>query len=244
MRKKCLSCGGQFALSGSGKRQKYCSNCARRGEGRGRGLPGSKPLKTKAAKAASEVDLGCLVLAQIKGQASQPVSFTTREGERVKIWTSDRKNRKGEEVYWRVNLDELKRPPQKHYGFSEPSEATSDVVRIEGNSRTPLTRLKPDSPARNPNCVQPDIWPRPWAYKIRVYIEAEKELQELGCGWRNVIVELNGSKVHLHHNTRRATMKRDAFKAFLARNKRPKRPQLKIVVSNPPKFDERVSDAA
>jgi hypothetical protein len=92
--------------------------------------------------------------------------------------------------------------------------------------------------------VQSDIWPRPWGYKIRVYIEAEKELQELGCGWRNVIVELDGGKVHVHHNCRTATMKRDAFKVFLARNKRRKRPQLKIVVNNPPKFNERVSDAA
>ena len=78
-------------------------------------------------------------------------------------------------------------------------------------------------------------------YKVRVYIEAEKELQELGCGWRNVIIELDGSKVHVG---RTATMKRDAFKAFLARNKRPKQAQLKLVVSNPPKLDERVSDAA
>jgi hypothetical protein len=31
MKKKCLSCGMPFTLSGSGKRQKYCSKCARRG---------------------------------------------------------------------------------------------------------------------------------------------------------------------------------------------------------------------
>jgi hypothetical protein len=50
MKKRCLSCGVQFTLSGSGKRQKYCSKCARRGDGRGRGLPASKPLKTKGAE--------------------------------------------------------------------------------------------------------------------------------------------------------------------------------------------------
>jgi hypothetical protein len=55
---------------------------------------------------------------------------------------------------------------------------------------------------------------------------------------------LDGSIVHVHHNGRTATMKRDAFKALLARNKRRRPPPLKIVVSNPPKFDERVSDAA
>ena len=41
MRKKCLSCGAQFSLSGSGKRQKYCPTCARRGDGRVGGLPAS-----------------------------------------------------------------------------------------------------------------------------------------------------------------------------------------------------------
>src|SRR5262249_13931427 len=105
-------------------------------------------------------------------------------------------------------------------------------------------RLKANPPARDPECVLPDIWPRPLGYKIKVYIEAEKELQALGSGWGTVIVELDGSKVHVHHNRRTATMKRDAFKAFLARNKRHKRPQLKIVVSNLPKLDERVCDAA
>ena len=121
--KKCLSCGAQFALSGSGKRQKYCSKCARRGDVRGRGLPGSKPLKTKATKTASEIDLGSFVLAQIKGQASQPVSFTTPDDDRIRIWTSDQSSRKGEEVYWRVNLDELKRLGEKRCAFSEPRDA-------------------------------------------------------------------------------------------------------------------------
>jgi hypothetical protein len=106
------------------------------------------------------------------------------------------------------------------------------------------TRLKPNPPARDPACAQPDTWPRSWGYKGRLYIEAEKELQELGCGWRNVIVELDGPRVRLHHNGRIATMKRDAFKTFLARNKRRKRVQLKIVVRNPPRLKERVSDAA
>ena len=28
MKKRCLACGSEFELSGSGKRQKYCSNCS------------------------------------------------------------------------------------------------------------------------------------------------------------------------------------------------------------------------
>jgi hypothetical protein len=39
-------------------------------------------------------------------------------------------------------------------------------------------------------------------------------------------------------------MKRDAFKALLARNKRTKQLQLKLVVRNLPKLDGRFSDAA
>jgi hypothetical protein len=134
-------------------------------------------LKTKAAKTASEIDRGSFILAKIQCQASQPVSFTTSDGDRVRIWTSDRKDRKGEEVFWRVNLNDLKKIAEKRCGFSEPREAPTDVIRDEANSQIPLTRLKPNPPARDPSCVQRDTWPRPWGYKIRVYIEAEKELQ-------------------------------------------------------------------
>ncbi|HEX2447097.1 MAG TPA: hypothetical protein VHK26_02785 [Methyloceanibacter sp.] len=228
MRKKCLSCGAQFVLSGSGKRQRYCSKCAKRGDGRGRGLPGSNPLKAKAAKTVREQ-----VLAQ--RDKPNPISFVTPHGRKGRVWLGAAGV--GDDRHWRVNLKEWKR-----CGFTEPRKATADMIRIEGNSHVPLTRLHPNLPARDPMCVQPDIWPRPWGYKVRLYIGAEEELQQLGCGWRNVIVELDGAHVRLHHNGRIATMKRDAFKAFLARNKRPKRPQLKL--SNPPKLDERFSDVA
>jgi hypothetical protein len=111
---------------------------------------------------------GAFVLDQIKTQESWPVSFTTPHGERIKIWTSDRKDRKGEEVYWAVNLKDLKKAGEKRCGFSEPRKATPDIIRAEGNSHVPLTRLKPNPPARDPAYVQPDIWPRPWGYKVRV----------------------------------------------------------------------------
>jgi DNA-directed RNA polymerase subunit RPC12/RpoP len=72
MKKKCLSCGVQFALSGSGKRQKYCPKCARRGMVPGRGLPGSKLLKTKAAKIASEAELGSFELRKVLSASLPP----------------------------------------------------------------------------------------------------------------------------------------------------------------------------
>jgi hypothetical protein len=195
--------------------------------GKVRGFSASKALKTKDAW----TDF-------VEGiPPSQLSHLTTPDGDKVKLWSSARTDRRGEEVYWRVNIADLNARGEKRCGFSEPRDATSDVIRIEGNSHVPLTRLKPNPPARDPACVQPDIWPRPWGYKVRVYIEAEKELQELGCGWRTVIVELDGRHVHLHHNGRTATMKRDALKAFLARNRnaRRKRPSLRLVVSNLPK---------
>jgi hypothetical protein len=50
MKKRCCSCGSTFNLSGSGKRQKYCSQCAKRGGGRVWGLSSSNPLNIKGAE--------------------------------------------------------------------------------------------------------------------------------------------------------------------------------------------------
>jgi hypothetical protein len=68
----------------------------------------------------------------------------------------------------------------------------------------------------------------------RLCIEAEKELQILGCGWRIVTIQLRGSKVLIHHNGNAAIMKRAAFKDLLAANRRVrrKRPRLRLAVSN------------
>jgi hypothetical protein len=74
-------------------------------------------------------------------------------------------------------------------------------------------------------------------FRVRLCIEAEKELQILGCGWRIVTCQFRGNKVLLHHNRNIATMKRAAFGALIAatRTARPKRrrPSLRLVVSNP-----------
>ncbi|MGH9549597.1 MAG: hypothetical protein ACRD3W_09485 [Terriglobales bacterium] len=190
-------------------------------------------MKTKTATTVHEQ-----VLAQ--HDKPNPISFITPDGRKGRVWLGAAGV--GNDLHWRSNLKDV--PAEKCCGFVEPGEATADIVRIEGNFHVPATRQNADPPARDPQCVQDDIWPRPWGYKVRLHIEAEKELQELGCGWRIVIVELDGSRVRLHHNGRTATMKRDAFKALLARNKRPKRPQLKLVVDNPPKLDGRFSDVA
>ena len=67
----------------------------------------------------------------------------------------------------------------------------------------------------------------PTGFRVRLCIEAEKELRVLGCGWRIVTVELDGPNVHLHHNGNTATMKRGAFKEFLVAN-RAARPRKKL----------------
>ena len=60
MRKKCLSCGQSFALTGSGNHQKYCSKtCRNRGSASSLIVGtevGSNPLKTKGAKTGFEGD--------------------------------------------------------------------------------------------------------------------------------------------------------------------------------------------
>ena len=240
MKKKCLSCGAQFSLSGSGKRQKYCPGCSKQGIGKVWGLSASKSLKTKGAGSdfSSSIprrrkhNLTVLDIPPAGG------TFKMNEGNKFRVWPSATSGGR----VWVGHLEE--RWHRKLCGFSEPRDATAKIIRVEGNSHIPLTRLEPEPRVSDPACVQENIWPRPWGYKVRLYIEAEKELQELGCGWRIVIVELDGSRVFLHHNGSIARMKRDAFKALLARNKRSRRSPIKLVVSNLPKGEERFRDAA
>lgn len=121
MKKKCLSCGAQFTLSGSGKRQKYCSKCARRGDGRVRGLPNPNRLKTKPAKTVHE---------QVLPQRDKPnpISFITADGRRGRVWLAAAGV--GDDRHWRVNLNDL--PAEKGRGFTEPRKASADIIRIEG----------------------------------------------------------------------------------------------------------------
>jgi hypothetical protein len=72
-------------------------------------------------------------------------------------------------------------------------------------------------------------------FQLRICIEAEKELQVLGCGWRIVTCQFRRRNALLHHNGKTATLKWKAFKELVAamRGLRPKRPRLRLVVSNP-----------
>jgi hypothetical protein len=217
MQKRCLSCATSFALSESGKRQKYCPKCSKRGIGQLCGLPASNPLNIKGAEkhfsAPIPPDLGAFVRAQIIAQQDQPnpIHFTTPDGIKGRVWlASDEQGRKkiGDDHHWRMNVPAAAKVDED----ARRLRASASMMEIWD---TELDRLR--------------------GFRVRLCVEGEKELQVLGCGWRIVTVQLRGKNVFLHHNSNKATMKRPAFKALLNANKRlrRKRPTLRLVVSNP-----------
>jgi glycosyltransferase involved in cell wall biosynthesis len=244
MLKKCLSCGAQFTLSGSGKRQKYCQECSRRGDGRVRGLPASNPLKIKGAKSDFQTPiprayLGRFIREQILVQKDQPnpISFIIPEGINCLVWLGTDDNGKlklGDDRHWRLGIEELVRQEEKKRPVTRWNP-TSDALR------RPIIVVGRNDPIKNMD----DALGVLKGFRVRICIDAEKELQVLGCGWRIVTCQFRGKKVLLHHGGNTATMKRDAFKAFLVANKRArgKRPLLRLVVSNPPRDTTREAAA-
>ena len=129
----------------------------------------------------------------------------------------------GDDRLWRVNTEELlrqrKRRP-KVISWLPTAETLRRPIIVVG--RNDLVRDVDDA-LRTMKGV-----------KLRICIDAEKELQVLGCGWRIATCQFRGNKVLLHHNGNIATMKRKAFKELLAavRTVTPKRrrPSLRLVV--------------
>ena len=88
-----------FTLSGSGKRQKYCSECAKRGDGRVWGLPASNPLNIKGAEKAFEeawVDR----LNGLKDHEG-PIALLGPDGQLWRLWPRGEKE-KTEARHWRL----------------------------------------------------------------------------------------------------------------------------------------------
>lgn len=222
MKRRCLRCGGAFDLSGKRGPRKHCSGCqkelkARMGADAKLTAPNLRKIKDSWKRFAEGVS------------PLQTASMTAPDGSKVSLTSSAREKRTNEWAYWRANITELKRLNKLSderfsavCGFSEPIDGRKVPADIRAglNSHIPLTRLERLPDARDPDCVQADIWPSPWGYRVRVHVEGEKELEPLGSGWRIVIVELDGDQVHLHHDGSTATMKREAFKDFLIANKR------------------------
>jgi len=189
-------------------------------------------IETKACKAPSTRDLGAFVRKQIKAQQDKPnpISFAVPDGTKGRAWlASDTGGPKivgGDDQFWRVNIEELLRQKERR------PKTTPWTPTAEALGR-PIIVVGRNDPVRDVD----DALETGKGFKVRVCIEAEKELQVLGCGWRIVLCQLRGNKVLLHHNGNIATMKRKAFKALVAavRVARPKRrrPVLRLVVSNP-----------
>jgi hypothetical protein len=228
LKKLCLSCGCPYDLSGSGKRQKYCQACQKspkRGVAQVRNLSTSKPLetndssthfsapippaKTRRRKLTPTRRLGAYVLAQIEAKKGQPnpIRFVTPDGTKCRVWLAhDAKGRAGDDVYWGCNVEELLKERQVK---PLPWKPTAKALR------RPIIVYGRNEPVRNLN----DALGILSGIRARVFINAQEELQVLGCGQRIVTIQLRGKEVLLHHNGNTAKMKRSAFKEFLKRNK-------------------------
>ncbi len=184
MKKKCLSCGVQFALSGSGKRQKYCSKCARRGGWSGRGLPASKALKTKGAEKHFWTSIPL-------GPNLSPIQFTTPEGDKGRIWVSDRKDREGEDVYWRSAIAEAKKEAASAAKKSEANRSRFDspVDLVNGRLRGRVELRKA--------ILDTELVPPLKGFLVRLYFELEAP--DIGCGQRVVLCQFKGNKVRIYH---------------------------------------------
>jgi hypothetical protein len=186
--------------------------------------------KSVASNPPSTPDFGAFVRKQIEPQRDKttPASFTAPDGTKCRVWfASDREGNHiiGDDRWWRINVTDLfnqeggRRPPTAHW------RPTAETLR------RPIIVVGRNAPIRNMD----DALGVLKGFRVRICIEAEKELQVLGCGWRVVTCQFRGKTVLLHHNGNIATLKRKAFKHLVAamRAIRPKRPRLRLVVSNP-----------
>jgi hypothetical protein len=175
--------------------------------------------------------LGAFVRKQIIAQQDKPdpISFAVPDGTGGRAWlASDKGDPKivGDDQLWRVNIEELLRQKERR-PKSTPWTPTAEALR------RPIIVVGRNDPVRDID----DALKTVKGFKVRIYIEGEKKLQVLGCGWRIVTCQPRGSKVFLHHNGNIATMKRKAFKELLAAVRAVKlkrrQPFLRLVVSNP-----------
>jgi hypothetical protein len=147
--------------------------------------------------------LGAFVRKQIKAQQDKPnpISFAVPDGTKGRAWlASDTGGPKivgGDDQFWRVNIEELLRQKERR------PKTTPWTPTAEALGR-PIIVVGRNDPVRDVD----DALETGKGFKVRVCIEAEKELQVLGCSLRIVVL--------LHHNGNIATMKRKAFKALVA----------------------------
>jgi hypothetical protein len=193
---------------------------------------GFSSSKSVASNPPSTPDLGAFVREQIEVQRDQPnpVNFTTPDGHKGRAWlASDSEGKRiiGDNCLWRLNATDLLKQCKERRPVAASWKPTAEALR------RPIIVIGRDGPVK----AIDDALGDPKGFRVRLCIEAEKELQVLGCGWRIVTCQFRGHKVLLHHNGTVATMKRAAFMALVAatRAARPerRRPSLRLVVSNP-----------
>ena len=170
-------------------------------------FPSSKSI---VCKPPSAPDLGAFVQAQIEAQQDKPnpIKFVLPDGTEGRAWLASNKEGSkiiGDDRLWRVNLEELLRQKEQkclaHAWRPTAKALRRPIVAVGVNDSV----LSVDAALRTVNGL-----------KLRIYIEGEKELQALGCGWRIVTCQFRGNKVLLRRNGSIATMKRKAFKELLA----------------------------
>ena len=243
---KCKRCGKEFWRQRTA--QDYCSAQCRKAAWSDtkkrrlmpsrRGILGSvqngpfSPTKTSICKPPHTPDLGAFVRAQIVAQQTHPnsISFALPDGTNGRAWlASDNDGSRiiGDDRLWRINTEELLRQKERRFKTA-PWTPTAEALR------QPIIVVGRNDPVRDID----DALQIVKGFKIRICIESEKELQVLGCGWRIATCQFCLKTVILHHNGNTATMKRQAFKGMVAVNKnlRRKRPNLRLVVSNPPRM--------
>ena len=168
-----------------------------------------------------------------------PIQFTTPEGDKGRIWSSeDRTQIEGEEVFWGSAVAKAKNEARAAKEREANAKFDRPADLMGGSQRTPVDRG-----------LRQAIFDAELSlsgFTVRLFLK--DEAPRIGSGYRKLLCQFRGKKVVLHHAGYMQAIKREVFKALIAANRRyriePQRPQLKLVVSNPPKFDERVSDAA
>jgi hypothetical protein len=240
---KCKRCGNAFFRKRTDHEfcKEQCRNAAwkkprkRRCKGTPLASVANGPFsssKTVTCKAPSTPDWRPFIHAQIEAQQDKPnpVSFTSPDATKCRVWlASDREGNRiiGDDRWWRINVTDLLKQGKQRRPVAASWKPSAEALR------RPIIVVGRNDPVRGVDEALQTLK----GFKVRIYIESEKELQALGCGWRIVTCQFRGNKVLLHHNGKTATMKRKAFKELVAaiRLVRPKRrrPSLRLVVSNP-----------
>jgi hypothetical protein len=169
------------------------------------GQHGRCPAKRRRKRSATR-ELGAEVLRQIEGQSS-PARFTAADGTKCRLHLA---GELGDEVYYGVNVTALLDNEKKRKQSTQPWKPTAKALR------RPIIVVGRNEPVRDLKDALGELR----GIRARVFINAQEELQILGCGQRVVTIQLRGKRVLVHHNGNTATMKRPAFKAFIAHNKK------------------------